>query len=112
MLHVKASWTKGGREREVPITSEPQRQVPAKALAQGGSLIPAEMNYRDQMNRFKAQTARAGIDHVHGLRHAYPQRRYEQITDWKAPAADGPSAKDLSAAQKCIDREARFTIST
>ena len=38
----------------------------AKALAGSGSLIPAEMSYRDQLNRFKAQTAKAGIDHVHG----------------------------------------------
>lgn len=113
VLHLKASWTKGGREREVPITSEPQRQVlaDAKALVHDGSLIPAEMSYRDQLNRFKAQTARAGIDRVHGLRHAYAQRRYEQITGWKAPAAGGPASKELSAAQKRIDREARHTIS-
>jgi hypothetical protein len=101
-LHLKASWTKGGRERDVPITNERQREVlnEAKALAQGGSLIPAEMSCRDQLNRFKAQTARAGIDRVHGLRHAYAQARYEQLTGWKAPAAGGPSSKDLSPQQK------------
>ena len=111
-LHLKASWTKGGREREVPITSELQRQVldDAKALAQGGSLIPAEMIYRDQLNRFKAQTARAGIDRVHGLRHGYAQARYLALTGWNAPAAGGPSSKDLSQAQKRVDREARLAI--
>ncbi len=112
-LHLKASWTKGGRERDVPITNDQQRQVldEAKALAQGGSLIPMQMNYRDQLNRFKAQTARAGMDRVHGLRHAYAQARSLEMTGWKAPAAGGPRSKDLSPEQKKIDREARLAIS-
>ena len=83
----------------------------AKALAGPGSLIPAEMSYRDQLNRFKAQTAKAGIDHVHGLRHAYAQRRYKELTGWKAPAAGGPSSKQLSPEQMAMDREARLIIS-
>ena len=112
-LMLKASWTKGGKERAVPFTSETQRAVlnEAKALAGAGSLIPTEMKYVDQLNRFKAQTARAGIDHVHGLRHAYAQRRYEELTGWKAPAAGGPSSKQLSPEQKAVDRELRLIIS-
>lgn len=112
-LHLKASWTKGGRERDVPITNATQREVldEAKALAYAGSLIPTQFNYRDQLNRFKAQTARAGIDRVHGLRHAYAQMRYLELTGWKAPAVGGPRSKDLSAKQKVVDREARLAIS-
>ena len=112
-LHLKASWTKGGRERDVPITTDEQRAVlaDAQALAGAGSLIPAKMSYRDQLNRFKAQTAKAGIDHVHGLRHAYAQARYEALTGWKAPAAGGPTSRQLSAAQKMADRAARLAIS-
>ncbi|HOB95146.1 MAG TPA: integrase domain-containing protein [Aquabacterium sp.] len=112
-LYLKASWTKGGREREVPITTDEQRTVlaDAQALAGAGSLIPAELSYRDQLNRFKAQTAKAGIDHVHGLRHAYAQARYEALTGWKAPAAGGPMSRQLSAAQKIADRAARLAIS-
>lgn len=106
-LHLKASWTKGGRERDVPISTDEQRQV----LAGAGSLIPAEMSYRDQLNRFKAQTAKAGIDHVHGLRYAYAQARYEALTGWKAPAAGGPTSRQLSAAQKVADRATRLAIS-
>ena len=83
----------------------------AKELASAGSLIPAEMSYRDQLNRFKAQTAQAGIDRVHGLRHHYAQARYAELTGWKAPAAGGPTSKQLSAEQKVIDRQARLTIS-
>ncbi len=81
-LHLKASWTKGGKERDVPIRTEAQRELlqDAKMLAGAGSLIPADISYRDQLNRFKAQTAQAGIDRVHGLRHHYAQTRYTELT--------------------------------
>lgn len=112
-LTLKASWTKGGKERDIPITNDTQRDVlsQAKSLAGSGSLIPAEMSYVDQLNRFKAHTAKAGIDHVHGLRHAYSQARYEELTGWKAPAAGGPGSKALSPEQKAMDREVRLVIS-
>lgn len=113
VLHLKASWTKGGKERDIPIRMEAQRELlqQARQLAGAGSLIPAEMSYRDQLNRFKAQTARAGIDRVHGLRHHYAQARYAELTGWRAPAAGGPTSKQLSAEQKGIDRQARLRIS-
>jgi integrase len=113
MLVLKSTWTKGGKEREIPILNEMQRELlnQAKALADKGSLIPVEMSYKDQLNRFKAQTAFAGIDRVHGFRHAYAQARYAELTGWKAPAAGGPTSKQLSPEQKAIDRQARLTIS-
>lgn len=113
VLHLKVSWTKGGKERDIPISNEAQRALldEAKQFAGAGSLIPVEMSYRDQLNRFKAQTAHAGIDRVHGLRHHYAQARYAELTGWKAPAAGGPMAKQLNPEQKRIDREARLTIS-
>lgn len=43
----------------------------AKQLTGKGSLITAELRYRDQLQRFKAQCAHAGIHRVHGLRHQY-----------------------------------------
>ncbi len=115
-LVLKASWTKGGKERAIPIRTEAQRQVldQAKALTSGsasGSLIPAHMLYVDQLNRFKAQTAFAGIDRVHGLRHAYAQARYLELTGWRAPAVGGPTSRQLSPQMKDIDRQARLTIS-
>lgn len=113
MLVLKSTWTKGGKERMIPIINETQRELlnQAKALADKGSLIPVEMSYKDQLNRFKAQTAFAGIDRVHGFRHAYAQARYAELTGWKAPAAGGPISKQLSPEQKAIDRQARLTIS-
>ena len=113
VLHLKASWTKGGKERDIPIRTEAQRELlkEAELFAGAGSLIPAELSYKDQLNRFKAQTAKAGIDHVHGLRHRYAQTRYEDLAGWRAPAAGGPNSKQLTVDQKVIDREARLTIS-
>ena len=113
VLHLKVSWTKGGMERDIPIGADEQQALlnEAKEFAGAGSLIPAEMSYRDELNRFKAQTARAGIDRVHGLRHHYAQKRYADLTGWKAPAAGGPTARQLSPEQKRIDREARLAIS-
>jgi len=113
VLQLKASWTKGGRERSIPIRTPEQRGLleEVKQLAGAGSLIPATMSYKDQLNRFKAQIAKAGITHVHGLRHGYAQARYRQLTGWKAPAAGGPTTKQLTPEQKAIDREARLAIS-
>lgn len=113
VLHLKASWTKGGKERDIPIHTQAQRELlqEARLFAGAGSLIPAEMSYKDQLNRFKAQTAQAGIERVHGLRHHYAQTRYTELTGWKSPAAGGPTSKQLSPEQKAIDRQARLTIS-
>ncbi len=48
---------------------------------------------------------------MHGLRHAYAQDRYEELTGWKCPAAGGPVAKDLTHEQRERDREVRLIIS-
>jgi hypothetical protein len=112
-LVLRASWCKGGRSREIPIRTPEQRQFlnEAKRLAAGGSLIPRESRFVDQLNRFKHQCSVAGIHHVHGHRHAYAQARYQELTGWKAPAAGGPSSQLLTAEQREIDREARLTVS-
>lgn len=113
VLRLKDSWTKGGKYREVPIRTGEQRALLAEAiqLAGNGSLIPAELRYRDQLNRFKSQCAKAGIHGVHGLRHQYAQARYENLTGWNSPAAGGPGAKQLTPAQQALDRQARQAIS-
>ena len=48
---------------------------------------------------------------MHGLRHAYAQSRYAELTGWPAPAAGGPTVKALTPEQKAIDQQARLTIS-
>ncbi len=110
---LKASWTKGGKDRSIPIRTEAQRDVldRARNLAGLGSLIPSNRNYVQQMRIYERDTLRAGLSHMHGLRHAYAQHRYEEMTGWKCPAAGGPVKGSLTLEQRAVDREARLTIS-
>lgn len=107
------SWTKGGRARTVPITTAEQRTVlnRAHALAGSGSLISADRTFIQQRHLYDGQCKAAGLSHMHGLRHAYAQARYEALTGWKAPAAGGPSVRALSLQQRTEDRQARQIIS-
>jgi site-specific recombinase XerC len=112
-LVLKDSWTKGGREREIPILTAEQRTLvdEVKAFAGKGSLIPESVSYKQQRNRFKSQCRAAGINGVHGHRHQYAQRRYREKTGWECPACGGPGSKALTPAQKALDREVRLMIS-
>ena len=112
-LVLKASWTKGGRERTIPVRTEAQRDVlnRARRLAGLGSLIPTNRNYVQQLRIYEGNTLRAGLSRMHGLRHGYAQNRYEELTGWKAPAAGGPESKALTSEQREADRRARLTIS-
>lgn len=112
-LVLKGSWTKGGRERIVPITTAQQREAlqAAHGLAGSGSLIPAHKNYIQQRHVYDGQCKRAGLSGMHGLRHQYAQSRYEALTGWPAPAAGGPSVTELNPKQCVEDRRARQTIS-
>ena len=105
---LKASWTKGGRPREIPVLHDEQRRVldEARALAGGGAMIPGHRNYKQQLEVCERQTAEAGLERMHRLRHRYAQTRYEAITGWKPPAAGGPPMNSLKGARKRIDREA------
>lgn len=111
-LVLRGSWTKGGRPREVPIATLTQREVLARAheLAGKGSLIPPHRSYVEQLRIYEKQTTRAGLDRMHGLRHAYAQRRYREFTGLRAPAAGGKPAAKLSATERATDREARLRI--
>jgi site-specific recombinase XerC len=112
-IHLKSSWAKGGRARTVPIRNDEQNQLleEIKVLAKGGSLIPAELNYVQQLHRYERQLRNAGLSKLHGLRHAYAQRRYEELTGRKAPAAGGPASHSLTTDQRALDKKARAAIS-
>ena len=112
-LFLQGSWTKGGRERNVPIRTEQQREVLNRAhrLAGRGSLIPSNRNYVQQMRVYEGNTRRAGLHHMHGLRHAYAQVRYKELTGWLCAAASGPLAEELTPEQRERDRAIRLTIS-
>ena len=113
-LAIKGSTAKGGRPREVPVLTDSQRRVldEARELAGGGALIPPGRNYAAHRKVYEDQTRAAGLDHMHGLRHAYALDRYEELTGWKAPAAGGPQRRDLNAARRRIDTAARLTIAS
>ncbi|MCM5705828.1 phage integrase N-terminal domain-containing protein [Larsenimonas salina] len=112
-LVLQGSWTKGGREREIPIETDDQRAVLDRAhqVAGTGSLIPPTHSYAQHLKRYEYLLPKAGLSRMHGLRHAYAQRRYETLTGWAAPAAGGPVSSALSADQRASDQQARLTIS-
>ena len=112
-LRLQASWTKGGKERTVPIRTEEQRQLieQAKKLAGTGSLIPGHLQYIQQLRIYERQTANAGLSKMHGLRHSYAQNRYQELTGWQAPNRGGPNSKQLTPEQKATDKTARLQIS-
>ena len=112
-LVLKDTWTKGGKAREIPVRNAAQREVVNRAhrLAGKGSLIPRDRNYRQQLRIYERHTANAGLSKLHGLRHAYAQQRYEELTGWRSPAAGGPSGSALSATERSLDRQARLVIS-
>ncbi|MFQ5545602.1 MAG: phage integrase N-terminal domain-containing protein [Acidiferrobacterales bacterium] len=111
-LELKSAWCKGGRPRVIPIRTTQQRTVlnHAKALARGGSLIPSHKSYREQVHTWEYQTQRAGLSQTHGLRHAYAQSRYLELTGFKAPAAGGPRRFVLTGDQQRLDTAARMQI--
>ena len=112
-LILKPSWTKGGKPRVIPIRTEEQREVLNRAhkLAGKGSLIPSARNYVQQVRIYDGHTIRAGLSKMHGLRHAYAQQRYEELTGWKPPAAGGPPCKSLTQGQREKDHQVRLVIS-
>ena len=114
-LFLQGTWCKGKRQREIPIRTAEQREVleRAKALAETTperSLIP-EQTYRKHIKVYERQTYGAGIRSPHGLRHAYAQARYEELTGWPCPAAGGPPSKSLKGVKKDRDDWARARIS-
>ena len=112
-IKLKPSWTKGGRARAVPIRNDEQRKLldEVEALAKGGALIPAQKNYVEHLHRYERQLRNAGMTKLHGLRHAYAQQRYFELTGWQAPVAGGPTSKELTPEQLVPDYDARVIVS-
>lgn len=112
-IKLKDSWTKGGRPRTIPITSEKQRVELRKSLdiahLNGGSMIPSSKTYKAHLAQFEAITHGLGIGQTHGLRHAYAQERYFQLMGFACPAVGG--VRELTPQEKEKDREIRMLIS-
>lgn len=120
-LNIQPSWTKGGIGRIIKIRTEEQRlwlKRVQQLIRPGQSLIPPGKSYKEQVGHYKTLTARLGLSNLHGLRHAYAQRRYQELTahfDEKKlgllpPIAGGKSYKELSKYEKELDYRARQII--
>ncbi|HAT7823909.1 TPA: integrase [Legionella pneumophila] len=121
-LILKPSWTKGGIGRAIDITNKEQKEWLEKAIKQiphGHSLIPKNKTYKQYLRQYQTETEKLGLKNCHGLRHAYAQKRYHDITSqlspdkqpFKCPIEGGKPSKYLSQSEKAIDREAREIIS-
>lgn len=112
-LVLKASWCKGGRSREIPITHPRQRELldeVARTIG-AGSLIPPRTTFIAHLQTYKAMTRAAGLGQAHGLRHAYSQWRYRVLAGRECPANGGPAAEAMTAQERNIDKRVRLQIS-
>lgn len=113
LLRLKASWTKGGIARAIPIRTSEQRHWLEQAknlVGKNGSLIPNGKSYIQQRHHYDCLTREAGLKNLHGLRHAYAQARYFEITGWHAPINSGKPRNKLSEQECLLDRQARKII--
>lgn len=100
--------TKGGRERQVPITSPAQLgALERAATAQGDAraVMPADQNWK-QWSQGELREVREAMGGLHELRAAYACERYEALTGHAAPCAGG-KIHDRQA-----DEAARLQISS
>lgn len=94
--HVSiSSGTKGGRSREVPITSEKQLEAlknASSAQENARAVMPSDKNwaqYRNELQNVRETLKENGFAGLHDLRSAYAADRYEQITGQVAPINNG-----------------------
>lgn len=121
-LRIMPSWTKGGIGRTLKITNDAQRQwlyKVSKLVPHGESLIPRDRTYKQHLSHYQAQTKLMGVCKLHGLRHAYAQRRYVELTKFYDPSGQGlicpidggKKYKDMSEIEKKIDQRVRQILS-
>lgn len=120
-ITLQASWTKGGVERNIPIKTPEQRALLDEIEAfvgRGNALIPEGKTYASQRNLYNFQVYQSGYRNLHGLRHAYAQRRYAELVNeltqgrgWPSSQVGGKSQKEMTPEEREIDRQARLILS-
>ena len=83
------------------------------------SLIPRDRTYKQHLSHYQSQTKLMGVCKLHGLRHAYAQRRYRELTRFFDPNKEGlicpvdggKKYKEMSMQEKMIDQQARQILS-
>ena len=93
--------------------NQEQRQALQYAVqvSSNKSLIPSQKNYIQQLKTYERETSLAKLSKMHGLRHEFAQNQYHKLTSWACPAKGGTQRKDLTQAQRKIDKSARLEIS-
>lgn len=120
-IELAPSWTKGGIGRRVPITSHEQRDWlnrVKETVNPGQSLIHEGLSYKEQLNKYTVQTRHLGLRKLHGLRHAYAQRRYRELTQffdpnkkgWECPFNGGKYINEMNQNEKNIDYKVRTML--
>lgn len=114
-IKLLPSWTKGGRERIIPITNEAQRELlnEIRNYAPKRSLIPSHLNFKQYISHRKYVFAGIGIPPTHGLRYQYAQQRYIKLSNGlEPPRKGGRSQSKLTEQEKEWDSNARLIVSS
>ena len=103
-VSLKGSWCKGGRPRQIEITSDTQRSLLERVgqfqKQQGNrSMIPAHRTFKSYYRDYYEIKDLADVA-GHGLRHQWAQDRFEQIAGIKAPHAGGKPYSELNAIEQ------------
>lgn len=103
--------SKGGREREVPITNQGQREAldrAAQAQGDARAVMPPDQNWKTWREGELRDARELVQEHtgggLHDLRAAHACERYEQLTGHAAPCAGG------EIADKARDEAARLAV--
>ena len=113
-IQIKPSWAKGGRARNIPITTDTQRELiqELKLRPRGHSMISAQFSYRQYLAHRQWHLAQIGLENSHGLRHHYAQARYKALTGGiLPPRLGGPKPGELIGREREEGMAARAAIS-
>lgn len=119
-----SSGTKGGRDREIPVTSEQQLQALQRAAEIQGSwrsLVPENQSWSEYQAEAYREIRSTNVL-FHGERHAYANSRYETLVGLPTPVQAGIPhrerhtfiAKELGISieeAKAVDHAARMQVS-
>lgn len=116
-LMIKDVWTKGGRPRVIPVTTESQRDLLNRIWQytkehKMQSMIPVGTTYKQQKNKLQNEQYRVGIKNIHGLRHQYAQDRYKTLLGYDCPKVDKNTRKfNMTKEEIAQEKEVRLIIS-
>ncbi|WP_390241128.1 integrase domain-containing protein [Vibrio sp. R78045] len=110
---LQSSWCKGGRERSIPILKDSQRELLAELNAKypTGSLIHKHMSYKEMRDKYDNAVKSVGLGKCHGLRHAYAQARYEELSSRECSVKGGLTRAELTKEQREEDFVVRLKVS-